>query len=280
MTQDQTARIFEGVSCSTTHMTAPPSSFAIHHLSFPLLLTLLFPLTALSQTRLDQIEATYQSNLRALHAPVLQDYLRQLELLKSQFIARNRAADARQVDTEIARVKNIVNTTGVLPYTELEAAPAPAAAGNVAKTATAPTPPLAPAKNDPTALPTLLAAEAFKGTDLNTKTGAIPLGSAEWRLYKLPAGTYDVLMIFSSETLALPELLTINIGGHEFTGVVPTDRATGSPETFRLLRLCQIKLDTEVSGTTLVLTASSQGKPVVWLKKLMFSTAKKPGDAK
>ena len=69
-----------------------------------------------SASRLEQLEATYLTNLRPLHAPVLQDYLRQLELLKNQFTARNRADDARQVDAEIQRVKSIISTTGVLPY--------------------------------------------------------------------------------------------------------------------------------------------------------------------
>lgn len=244
------------------------SSFVIRHSSF--FLILLLPLVASSQSRLEQLEATYQANLRALHAPVLQDYLRQLDLLKNQFIARNRVVDAKQVDVEIARVKSIASTTGVLPVTELEVELAPPAEGVASKST-----PSTSAKGGPSTLPTLLAAEAFKSADINSKTGAIPLGSAEWRIYKLPPGTYDVLMVFGSESLAQPEQLTLGLGGREFSGSIPPDRATGSPETFRLLRLCQIKLDTEVSGSTLTVTASSTGKPLVWLKKLIFAAPKK-----
>src|SRR6478609_2788715 len=71
------------------------SSFVIRISSFFLLL--LLPHLAHCQSRLDQLEATYESNLRALDAPILQDYLRQLDFLKSQLIARNRADDAKQV---------------------------------------------------------------------------------------------------------------------------------------------------------------------------------------
>jgi hypothetical protein len=233
---------------------------------FPVLL--LLPSLAQSQTRLEQLEATYQANLRALDAPILQDYLRQLELLKSVMTARNRPADAKQVDAEIERVKAIASTTGVLPYTELEAALDPPAAGTASQpSATA----QAPAKTAPAALPTLLAAEAFQGAPLHAKTGAIPLGSAEWRIFKLPAGTYEVLMVFATEALPLPEQLTFNLGGREFKAVVAPDRATGSPEAFRLLRICQVTLDAEVIGNTLRVTPSSTHKPLIWLKKLIIA---------
>lgn len=249
------------------------SSPLVRHSSFLLLALLPLLIPAQSPSRLEQLEATYQSNLRTIHAPLLQDYIRELELLKSQLIARNRAADAKEVDAEIARVKGIVNTTGVLPYTGLEAAAAPPAAGVVPKPAPADK---SPAKGVATALPTLLAAEAFKGGALNAKTGAIPLGSAEWRVFKLPAGTYDVLIIFSSETQGKDEEITLNLGGRETKATIAQDRATGSPETFRLLRLCQIKVETEISGGVLNVTSATADKPAIWLRKVIFAAPKKP----
>src|SRR6476620_6604559 len=89
---------------------------------YALLAVCLWPAAAFSQSRLEQLESTYQANLRALHAPLLQDYIRQLDLVKSQFIARNRLTDAQQVDAEIARVRTIASTTGVFPYSEVGAA--------------------------------------------------------------------------------------------------------------------------------------------------------------
>jgi hypothetical protein len=266
MTNDQTARMEHSsghrVPLSDAGLRrVRDSSFVIRISSF---LFLLLPHLALCQSRLEQIEATYESNLRALDAPILQEYLRQLEFLKSQLVARNRPDDAKQVDVEIGRVKSIASTTGILPFTELEgdlAAPKPAAAS---------------AKSDPSPLPTLLAAEAFKGQGVDAKTGALPIGNAEWRIFKLPAGTYDVLLVFATESLALPEQLTLNIGGHEVHAVIPVDRATGSPTTFRLLRLCEVTLDTEVNGGTLSMTSATPDKPVVWLKKLIFAAPKKP----
>jgi hypothetical protein len=228
------------------------------------------PLFVTGQTRLEQLESTYQSNLRTLHAPVLQDYLRQLELLKSKYASSSRAADLKHVETEIARVKAIVNTTGVMPYTELEAElVVPVAPG-----APAPKPAPPPAQNS-SPLPTLLAASALKSAEIDGQTGAIPLGSAEWRLFKLPTGTYDVLLIFASEALSQPQHVTLNIGGREFKSEIAPARATGSVTTFRLLKLCQVKVDSEISGGTLSLTAASQGKPLLWVKKVMFTTPKK-----
>lgn len=233
---------------------------------------LLLPLAAPCQSRLEQLEATYQANLRALDAPILQDYLRQLELLKSQFVARNRLEDAKHVDLEIARIRNIAATTGVLPYTELEAAINASAPDKLNGSKPVP----AAANGEAAPLPTLLAAEAFKGEDVNTQTGAIPLGSAEWRVFKLPKGTHDVLIVYGTLPLTAPEQLTLTIAGREFHGVIPADRATGSPEKFRLLRLCQITLDSEVNGGVLSVAASSQEAPLIWVKKIMFAAPKPP----
>jgi hypothetical protein len=246
----------------------PPRGIIRH---FSLLLPLLLPHVARCQSRLDQLEATYQSNLRALDAPILQDYLRQLDFLKSQLVARNRADDAKQVDAEITRMKSVASTSGIFPITELEgpmATPEP----NALKPSAVP----APARNDPSPLPTLLAAEAFNGQGINARTGALPIGNAEWRIFKLPAGTYDVLLVFATESLTLPEQLTLNIGGREFHAVIPVDRATGSPGTFRLLRLCEVTLDADVNGGTLSIAAATSDKPLVWLKKLIFAAPKKP----
>jgi hypothetical protein len=117
------------------------------------------PLSA--QTRLEQLEATYLANLRTIHAPILQEYVRQLELLKNRYSTRGQTEEAKRADEELVRIKAIANTSGVLPYTTLEAA---AASPTGPGAAPAPPPP-PPAK--PTALPTLLAAEAFKSGDMN-----------------------------------------------------------------------------------------------------------------
>ena len=74
----------------------------------------------------------------------------------------------------------------------------------------------------------------------------------------------------------MPEQIKFNLAGRDFPAVIPADRATGSPETFRLLRLCQITLDSEVTGATLSLTASSGAQARVWMKKLIFVAADGP----
>jgi hypothetical protein len=227
------------------------------------------------QSRLEQYEATYQANLRAIHAPILQDYLRALENLRTTLTNRNRVADAKQVEAEIARVKNIVNTTGILPPTELQAALG--ATAEAAPPVATPAP-AAPAKPAAGPLPVLLAAEA-KGAALDAKTGAGPLGTAEWHINRLPAGTYDLLVMFASGPLVLPEHVTVNIGGQDFKSSVASDRATGSPETFRLLRLCQVKLEAEVTNSPLTITAASKANPLLWVKRVMFATPKKPATA-
>jgi hypothetical protein len=223
---------------------------------------------------MEQLEATYQTNLRALHAPILQEYVHQLEQLKNQLIARNRLTDAQQVDAELARIKTIATTTGVLPLVDPEPAGEPSADDAASKAATPPPSPAA--KPDRRNLPTLLAAEALKSSEVNATTGAIPLGTAEWRVPRLAPGTYDVLMVYSTADLPLPEQIKLHLDGREISAAIPSDRATGSPETFRLLRLCQVKVDTEIKGGTLNISAASGDQARVWMKKIIFSVPKPP----
>ncbi|MFZ4766646.1 MAG: hypothetical protein ACOYMN_16965 [Roseimicrobium sp.] len=218
-------------------------------------------------TRLEQLEATYQANLRTLHAPVLQDYLRQLDLLKTQLTARGRAEDAKLVDAEIMRVKTLASTTGVMPYTPLQA-PTPAAAPSS-------TPAVPAAKDSPLLLPTFLAAEAYKGGDLHRKTGALPIGTAEWRVFKLPAGTYDVVMVFACDALTQPETVTVRLGGQEVKATIAPERATGSVESFRLMRLCPITVPADIVGGILSLESAS-APPHLWIRKLIFSKPRDP----
>jgi hypothetical protein len=226
-----------------------------------------------AQTRLDQSEATYQSNLKLLHAPILQDYLRKLELLKSDYTVRNRTDDAAKADAEIQRVKSILGTTGVLPYTEHERA-----SQSAADPATAPqTPPTAP-KPPAKPLPTLAAANAVDAAErIDTGTEALPLGRVEWTSLSIPKGTYDVLIVFSSEALPLPEQLILTIGAQEFKCVVPSDRATASPKDFRLMRLTQAEMDSDAIDVSVRLAGVSQDKQRLWIKRLIF-TKPKPAD--
>lgn len=238
--------------------------------SFPaLMLPVFLGAQSPSPSRLEQLEATYLTNLRLLHGPVLQDYLRQLELLKTQFTLRNRMEDARQVDAEIQRVKSIISSTGVLPY---PAPPAPPAGAEPAAT----TSPAVQTPENSAALPAFLAAEAFKSGEMNTKLGAVPIGSAEWRVFRLPAGTYDLLVVFSCDALPLPEIVTVRIGGQQVKATITPDRATGSVESFRLLRLCSLTLDADVTSGTLAIEGSDAASARIWLRKIMFARPRPP----
>lgn len=250
-----------------------PSRSAIRSLQTFLGLALALPVLlgaqSPSSSRLEQLEATYLANLRPLHAPVLQDYLRQLELLKSQLTLRNRMDDARQLDAEIERVKAIISTGGVLPYT----APTPSTADASPAITTSP-----PVQTTPDAgpLPSFLAAEAYKSGDMNTKLGAVPIGSAEWRVFRLPAGTYDLLIVFSCDALPFPEIVNVRIGGQQVKATIAPDRATGSVDSFRLLRLCSLTLATDVTSGTLAIEGSDAAGARIWLRKVMFARPRPP----
>lgn len=212
-------------------------------------------------SKLEQLESTYLFSLRKFHGPVLLDYQRELERLKQQLIARNRPEDAKQVDAEIEYVKTLTTTTGVLPYTSLiPPPPAPPAPADL--------PPGPPRRNKmPNSALTLTATEVSKTSlPMNVKADGLPLGSIEWPVSKLPAGNYDVVMLYSCAALETPEKITLNFAGKAFNVSLPIERVTGSETSYRPYRIAKITLDQDVTDSTLSVQSETPASPRLFIR--------------
>ncbi len=75
--------------------------------------------------RLDQLDSTYSTNLRLYHAPVILDYLRELEKLRQSYAAKGSNDEAAQVQAEIDKAKKLSTSTGLLSYDPLKPAADP-----------------------------------------------------------------------------------------------------------------------------------------------------------
>ncbi|MEY4484093.1 MAG: hypothetical protein RL693_1545 [Verrucomicrobiota bacterium] len=215
-----------------------------------------------SVSKLEQLESTYLFSLRRFHAPVLLDYQRELERLKQQLIAKSRPEDAKHVDAEIEYVKTLATTTGVLPYTALIPPPP-------VQPAPADLPPGPPLRRNkmPNAALSLNVAEASKTSlPLNAKVDGLPLGSIEWPVSKLPAGNYDVVMLFSCAALDKPEKITLNFAGKVSSTILPVERVTGADSSFRPYRIAKITFDQDVTDSTLSIQSEEPASPHLYIR--------------
>lgn len=216
------------------------------------------------EARLEMMEKTYAANLRPVHMPLMQDYLRELDLLKTKMTASGRTADAQAVDAEIARVRQAMATTGVFPYMTEKPPETDAPKEG----------PAAPeSKPSPRAVLTL---EAHKASGVNlVPGGTVPLGTLEWTVEKLAAGTYDVAMVYACAPLAGPEQFSLTFSGTTYPFTLPAERATGSSEEFRIFRLGTIAVDKEVAGGTFRLQSATP-TPKLLIRSVILTRPKTP----
>ncbi len=225
------------------------------------------------EARLQLLEETYAANLRTQHAPILQDYLRQLEVLRSKFAATGRSQEIVGVDAEIASVRKAMAGNGVFPIASLlpgpPAAPAPASPAPLASAPSGSPPP----KRQGTVM-TLKASDAIGST---TAAGeAAKLTQLDWTITTLPAGDYEIAMLYACPSLEVPEQVTFSLAGQEHTQKVTTSRATGSEKDFRIMRLGVLKLEQDIGTATLTVHAAGTGSKLL-VRSVIISRPKPNG---
>jgi len=222
-------------------------------------------------SKLATLEATYLENLRKLHAPVLQDYHRHLELLKQQFSSSGRYDDMKKADAELAKVKQIMSSTGVLPYNCLLPPPAapivpePAPASD----ATAPV----PRPDRPVPVLSLKSSEATNAAAAGPgiAVNGMPLGTVEWKVASLPAGIYELRMVFGSAQLPAAETVTVLFCGQQLNVAITPERAAGNGAEIQIMRLGQITLERDAMNESLILQNTENQPPHLVVKSLSFS---------
>jgi len=214
-------------------------------------------------SRLRQLESIYQQQLRTRHIPLLGKYLTDLQ-------QRARVADSPALQTEILRVQAIISAGGVVDLT--------AAAQEL--NPTAPTPEVIRTMPDASkrALITLtpsLAQNIQPVPEGSASPVSATIGQLTWRIDSLPAGTYDLVLHYASLTSDVEVPITLELAGQKLTETLDAKKATKDNKTFRLLRLGQLKLEQDVSGSPLVLTAGSADKPALIVRNLVIARTKK-----
>ena len=231
------------------------------------------PTAPSTAARLQQLQSTYQSNLRKLHAPLLADYARELEVLKQTLTTRGRSADALAIESELVRVRGIVATTGILPYDMPRKEGPPMADASVPNPAK---PPSAKKAGDGIAF---TAAEALPSTEfpLVLRDGpakALQIGRASWKVTSVPAGTYDLIIFYASAKIPAGQSITAHFNGNDLVLPLTADHATNNDINFRAARIGQLTLEHEVANTTLTLNIEPFNTPTLWMRSLVLTKSK------
>ncbi len=215
-------------------------------------------------SRLRQMETIYQLQLRSRHIPLLSGYITDLQKLAAQ------AADPAPYQKEIERVQGIISSGGVMDLA--------AAVQSLKTPSEAPVPQSLPmparVPRGVMALTPALARSITPTPDGSASPEAAAIGEMEWRIETLPAGTYEVLLNYACTALEKPLPVQVMLGGYKVEGALDAGKTTPDTTTYRLLRLGQITLPTDVRGETLRLTAGAKGSNALLLRQLMITRAK------
>lgn len=223
-----------------------------------------------SGSRLQQLESTFQQELKKIHIPLLGQYLTELQRLAA---STTDPAAQSAIRAEMEKVQQIVTAGGVVdPVAAAQASQAPAAASM-------PATPKPGAPPVPAPILTLAPAGARSFTPSpSTGLADAPLcaaiGQADWMIDRLPAGGYEILIQYACPKLDTEQSVLIEFAGQTLEHEFKPSRVTKSANDFRLVRLGRITLKTDATHELLRLKAGSRSEPVFHLRSLMIVPAK------
>ncbi|MCB1225349.1 MAG: hypothetical protein KDK99_06025 [Verrucomicrobiales bacterium] len=203
---------------------------------------------AVPPSPLEQLEATYQAELKKLHAPLLAQYAADLQRLAAQTTS---ATDAAAVAREQQRVQRILEGDGIVDLSiALRLSKEPESEAPMPGT-----PPVPPRQR--AALLTLLPATANKIHPAPTdpsRAEASAFDSITWHVTDAPADTYEVILHYALAA-PLPRGLALHLSWDhvELDHVFTEEDVTGATDHFGILSLGTIRLDADAIDEHLTL---------------------------
>ena len=206
-------------------------------------------------SRLQSMEAIYQKNLKAAQAPLLKEYLADLNAM----LLRAPASDAPAITAEIARVNKMI-ASGVIEFSAAK--------------------PAAPPTNVGRPLPSsgvVFSLDPNEAVPPQPADGFVPIGSASWTLSLLPAGTYEIIAQYNCTTLPTGSAkVKLDYHGNSFTRELKANHLTTKDGSFRVMRLGQITLTEDVKLEKVTLSSVEPGEPWFFVKHILIAKPKAP----
>ena len=203
------------------------------------------------RSMLEAKEQIYQSKLKQLQAPLLTDYLAELNAL---LLKTTRPAEETAVKAEIERVNKMISTGVVEMYA---AKPAPT-----------------PGSKTPPVSGIVFSLDPNEATPAPPAGKFVPIGSASWQLSLLTAGNYDLVAYCACPKLPVTPTIKIDYHGTTLTREFKVNNVTKDEDTFRLVRLGQLKLSEDVKMEKVVVTSSDSGEPWLFIKQILITRSR------
>jgi hypothetical protein len=226
--------------------------------------------------RLEQLDSTYSTNLRLYHGPVIQDYLRDLEKLRQSLSTQGHDKDVAQVQAEIDKARKLATATGLLSYDPLKPQEEKGGKGK---------PPPRDRERHFSADAITLGGEA--ATNVSPRLDAmkklptfkaLPIGHAEWHVDKVPAGVYELMLICSMTDDAPRTSVQATLGTLTAERKMPPQAGGDGINDSRVFRVGTFTLDQDLTNTTLVLESSDPTHPSVWVRNVVLTHPRPPGE--
>jgi hypothetical protein len=215
---------------------------------------------SMENSRLRQMETIYQEQLRLRHIPLLGRYLTTLHNLAQI------SANPLPYQNEIARIQTIIGNGGVVDLT--------AASQALRAPAQIPTPSATLlSRRFNRTLHTLtpsLASRIQPPPSGSSSPEAAAVGTVEWRLGTLPAGSYELLLRYACPKLDAPLPVQVQFAGQTLNIELSTDHVTRDATSFLPLSLGRFVLDKETPGGLLIFQAGTPDGTTLWLKQLLL----------
>jgi hypothetical protein len=210
-----------------------------------------------------QLEATYQNELKKIHIPLLSAYINELTRLAAQ--SRN-AETTVAINRELKEMQAIITSGGVVDLTT------PPLGSD------APTPPNQPSpprpKDDRVLVLTPATAKEVSPTPASPLPPAIPIRKIAWTIDSLSKGKYEIICQGAVTALDTPASLTLQAGDQLLKFPLAKRHIASDTNGLRLIRVGTIDLQADVTLLPLTLEIDSASAAFIVRQVLVTRTAK------
>lgn len=211
-----------------------------------------------------QLESTYQSELKKIHLPILSAYINELTRLAT---ASGNAVTTEAIKRELEEMQKIIASGGVVDLT----------------------PPITEEKTDsslkplqPKTRPERLlelrpaTAQEIKPSPSKPTPAVIPVQQITWTIEALPKGKFEVICQGAINSLDTPVSLVAQIGDQLLKLPLEKRHIATDPESLRLIQIGNFQLENDATHLplTLSLETTASSPPAFLLRQILVARSK------
>ena len=212
-----------------------------------------------------QLESTYQNELKKIHLPLLSSYINEL----TRLAAASRSAETTvAINRELQEMQKVIASGGVVDLSPPNTKEAP------------PDPALKPAltKSKPERLLELRPASAqeISPSPPNPIPSIVPIQKITWTIDALPKGKFEVICQGAINSLDAPVSLVIQVGDQLLKLPLEKRHIATDPESLRLIQVGVFQLENDVTRLPMMvsLETTASPSPSFLLRQILIARSK------